>query len=228
MLTKQFISTLILTSLTASSFVFAQTDAPPPAPVPAPSAPAPATIKDLTSGDYYLDKTHASLIFKVNHLGLSNYTMRFTDFDAVLSYNQADPTKSKVDVNINPLSIKTDYPDPAKVNFDQELSTKAEWLNTTKFSTITYKSKTVLISEDNKTAVIYGDLTMLGVSKPVTLNATLNGVYKLHPMTQLPSMGFSATAEFNRSDWGMNYLTPNVGDLIKVIIEVEFNKKVKD
>ncbi len=187
----------------------------------------PTNIKDLPSGDYYVDKNHASLTFKVNHLGLSNYTMRFTDFDAVLTYNQADPTKSKVEVNINPLSIKTDFTEPNRVNFDQELSNKPEWLNATKFPTITFKSKNVFIAEDYKTGVIAGDLTMLGVTKPVNLNVTLNGSYKLHPMTQLPSMGFSATTEFNRKDWGMDYLTPNVGEVVKVIIEIEFIKKEK-
>ena len=182
-------------------------------------------ITAMPSGIYQLDKTHASLTFKINHMGLSNYTARFTDFNAILTYDQKDPTKSTIEVTINPLSIRTDYPNPERINFDHELANKPEWFNVTKFPNITYKSKSVFISNDNKTGIVAGDLTMLGVTKPVSLNVTLNGAYKLKPMLQVPSFGFSATSEIKRSDWGMKNFIPTVGDQVTIIIEAEFNKQ---
>ncbi|QCI78714.1 YceI family protein [Hankyongella ginsenosidimutans] len=69
---------------------------------------------DVPSGVYAVDPTHASVTWKVMHLGLAKYTARFTKVDAELTLDAADPTKSKVFVAIDPRSVRTDYPNPEK------------------------------------------------------------------------------------------------------------------
>ncbi len=181
-------------------------------------------IDQMPAGIYQLDKNHASLVFKVNHMGLSNYTAKFTDFSATLTYDPQSPAKSKLEVTVNPLSIKTDYPNPEKTDFDKELSTGETWFNAAKFPAITFASDSIFILSDNKTGIVHGNLTMLRVSKPLNINVTFNGAYKLKPVDNIPAMGFSATAEIKRSDWGLTTSLPTVGDTVKVLIEVEFSK----
>ena len=76
------------------------------------------------------------------------------------------------------------------------------------------------------TGTVTGDLTIKGVTKPVTLNVTLNKAGP-NPMSKAPSMGFSATGMLKRSDWGMGAFAPNVSDDVKLMIEAEFHAKAK-
>jgi polyisoprenoid-binding protein YceI len=73
-----------------------------------------------------------------------------------------------------------------------------------------------------KTAIMTGDLTFLGVSKAITLNVVFNGAMLRQPFSGKPTMGFSATTSLNRSDFGMTKYVPNIGDKVDVIIEGEF------
>ena len=104
---------------------------------------------ELPSGNYSLDKTHASLIWEVSHFGLSDYTARFTDFDIDIDYNAEDPASSVVTATVNPLSIKTDYPNADEKDFDKKLSEGEEWLNAGEYPEITFKSTSITIDEDN-------------------------------------------------------------------------------
>jgi polyisoprenoid-binding protein YceI len=73
-----------------------------------------------------------------------------------------------------------------------------------------------------KTADVAGELSLLGVTKPLVLKATLNGGMKEHPFAKKPAVGFSAVATLKRSDFGMTHLVPNVGDEVQIIMEIEF------
>jgi polyisoprenoid-binding protein YceI len=186
-------------------------------------APAMAKVAELPAGVYTLDKTHASLTWKVSHLGLSNYTARFTEFDAKLTLDPQNPAAAKVEATINPLSVETDYPNKAEKDFNKKLAEGAEWFNGTKFPTITFKSTKVVMTGE-KTANITGDLTLLGVTKPVTLAATLNGGYSQKPFGAegVAGIGFSATGVIKRSDWGFTTYIPAIGDEVQLALEVEF------
>ena len=98
-------------------------------------------LKGMPSGIYKLDKSHASLTWKVSHLGLSNYTARFTKFDADLLFDAMTPENSKIKVTIDPTSVRTDYPNSDKKDFDKQLSTDAGWLNGKQFPEITFLSE---------------------------------------------------------------------------------------
>ncbi len=180
-----------------------------------------AAAVEAPTGAYKLDPTHASVTFKVSHLGLSNYTARFSKIDADLAFDAADMTKSKLNVSIDPVSIRTDYPFADKKDFDKKLATDAEWFNAEFYPEITFTSTAVEMTGE-KTAKVTGDLTLLGVTKPVTLDVTLNGAMKEHPFVKKPAIGFSATGSIKRSEFGFDKYVPMIGDDVALLIEAEF------
>ena len=179
--------------------------------------------QDMPAGLYRLDKTHASLTWKVSHLGLSNYTARFTRFDAEVDFKPQAPENSRVMVTIDPTSIETDYPYPEKKDFDKKLVQKAEWFNATKFPEIKFTSTAIEMTGEN-TAIMTGDLTFLGVTKSLSFSVTFNGAMKKQPFSKKPTVGFSATGSLKRSEWGMATYVPNIGDEVMLLIEAEFAK----
>ncbi|HQR88054.1 MAG: polyisoprenoid-binding protein [Caulobacter sp. 32-67-35] len=192
------------------------------APAAAPAAkPAPANVP---AGAYRLDKTHASLVFTVNHLGFSNYTAAFADFDARLIFDPARPELTTLEATIDPRSLTLPSP-PA--GFKDEL-VGPQWLNAAQYPAITFKSTKVDVTGVN-TARVTGDFTLHGVTKPVVLEVTFNGGYAGHPMDPNARIGFSATGVFKRSDFGIAYGVPapgttmGVGDEVSVVIETEFS-----
>lgn len=178
----------------------------------------------LPAGIYVSDETHTSVTFKVNHMGLSKYTARFAKAEAELNFDPADPTKSSVKATVDPASVRTDYPHVAEKDFDKKLATDAEWFNVGKFPTITFASTRIEKTGDT-TGKMHGDLTFLGVTKPVTFDVTFNGAYAEHPMAKIPAMGFSATTTIKRSDFGFSTYVPMIGDDVDLMIEIEFKKK---
>lgn len=178
----------------------------------------------MPAGVYTIEPSHASVTWKVNHLGLSNYTARFTGINAAITLDPAKPENSSVTATIDPMSIRTDYPDAAKKDFDKELATSEQWFNAGKFPEIKFVSNKIEITGE-KTGKIHGDLTLLGVTKPVVLDTVFNGAYAKQPFADLPGIGFSAKTTIKRSDWGLSTYVPNIGDDVEVWIEAEFHKK---
>jgi polyisoprenoid-binding protein YceI len=224
-----------LKAFLAASAMFALAScAPPAAQAPAapetPPAPVAAAVKSA-AGLYVLDPTHAALTWKVSHLGLSQYTARFTKFDVVLNFDPANPTATKVAVKIDPTSVETDYPNDAAFpkthpkskfkTWDQELGKGEGFLNGVKFPEITYTSTSAVLTGD-RTADVAGDLTFLGVTKPVPLKVTFNGELNPHPFAKVDAIGFTATATLKRSDFGFTAMAPNIGDEVTVEFSGEF------
>ncbi len=179
---------------------------------------------EMPAGTYSLDKTHASLVWKVSHAGLSNYTARFTDFDANLTFDPNNVENSTLVATINPTSIETDYPNPEKTDFNKELSQGEQWLNAQNFPEITFESTAITKTSEN-TGTMTGNLTFLGVTKPVTLDVVFNGAMAEQPFSKLPTLGFSATGSIKRSEWGLNTYVPAIGDRVDIAIEAELAKK---
>lgn len=186
------------------------------------AAPSAAVDVNVPSGKYVLDPTHASLTWKVNHFGLSNYTARFTDFDIALDLDVEDVEKSAVTVSIDASSVRTDYKGDA--DFDAEITEDSKFLNSSDFPLIQFTSKQVAMTGDGL-ALIHGDMTMLGVTKPLTLKAKLNGTMAAHPYAKVPAVGFHAEGSLKRSDFGFEYLIPYVGDEVSFTVEAEFLKQ---
>jgi len=193
--------------------------------VAAPAATAPKPPKaDIPAGAYSLDKSHATLVLRVSHLGFSNYTAAFADFDAKLNFDQNNAAASTLEATINPRSLT--IPSPPE-GFLAEL-VGPQWLNTATYPTITFKSTKVETTGPD-TGKVTGDLTLHGVTKPVVLDVTYNGGYPGHPMDPHARVGFSAKGAFKRSDFGIAYGVPapgttmGVSDEVQVTIEAEFS-----
>ncbi len=176
---------------------------------------------NVPAGTYALDKAHASVTWRVNHLGFSMYTARFTDFDATITLDPAQPTRSSVVVTINPNSVRTDFPAPERINFDQKIS--QEILRSKEHPEIRFRS-TRLEATGPTTGRMTGDLTFLGVTRPVTLDVRLNGAGP-NPFNQTATLGFSATGAIRRSEFGSTDYAPGIGDEVQLMIEAEFQKK---
>jgi polyisoprenoid-binding protein YceI len=186
------------------------------------SVPAPP-VAPVPKGQYTIDKPHASLIFRVNHMGFSTFTARFTSFDAGLQLDPANMTASRAAVTIDPASIESDN---APDGFLDMLRGNG-WLDAAKFPEITFKSRTVETAGPNALRV-HGDLTLHGVTRPIVLEARYNGGYAGHPMDPHARVGFSAHGSFKRSDFGVSAGVPvpgsfGVGDEVEVILEAEFS-----
>lgn len=184
---------------------------------------AKSPFNDMPEGTYVVDLTHASIVWKVSHLGLSNYVARFADFDASIQYDPADIEKSKVTAKINPMSIQTAYPNAQEKDFDNTLATDKGWFNAGEFASIDFTSTSIEMTGE-KTAIMKGDLQFLGVTKSVTLDVIFNGAMQRQPFSGKPTMGFSATTTIKRTEWGMGKYAPSIGDNVDVMIEGEFVK----
>jgi len=180
--------------------------------------PAPA-LAEVAAGSYELEKSHASLLWKISHNGLSYYTARFTGFDASLNFDPADPSASSVSVSVDPTSVRTDHPDGDE--WDTELGTGEKFFNAGAFPEISFTS-TDITTTGETTGLITGDLTLLGTTRPVTLEASFNGVNNPPWYGGRDVIGFSAKSTIKRSEFGMNHLIPNIGDEVEIIVEAEF------
>ena len=201
-----------------SSAVEAATDTASAAP-PIPEASA----DGIPAGDYKLDPLHSTLIFSVSHLGFSNYTAQFNTISADLKLDPANPGAAVLNATVDPASLQV--PAPPAGFLDEP---KGEgWTDVAKFPQITFKSTGVAVTGKNA-ADVTGDLTLHGVTKPVTLKITYNGGYAGHVYEPNARIGFSAHGVFKRSDFGITYGIPepgsNIGvhDEVSVRIEAEF------
>lgn len=184
---------------------------PPPSPVPA-------------AGEYKLDKSHATLIFVVNHLGFSNYHGQFTSFDATMTFDPANAAVSKLTATIDPNSLSVPAPPEG---FLEELK-GPNFLDTAKYPEMTFVSTSIEVTGE-KTGKVTGDFTLHGVTKPVTLDVTFNGGWAgLAGMDPHSRAGFSAKGTLKRSEFGIGYGVPpegttfGVSDAVEIIIEAEF------
>lgn len=167
---------------------------------------------------FQLDPTHASVLFGVSHLGFSKTFGRFNTIEGVFDLDEGSPEKSTVEVIIDAASLDTNH-----AKRDEHLRGK-DFFNVTEFPKLTYKSTSVKLT-GAKTALVTGDLTMLGVTKPVPLEVTLVNKGP-NPMDNKKIVaGFSARGTLKRSEFGMGYAAPVLGDDVEIIIEVDAIKQ---
>ena len=176
-------------------------------------------LKALPAGEYALDLSHASIVWKVSHMGFSTYVGRFTDFAADLNLDTQDFTNSTVSVEIDVSSIATEYPWIEKEDFDETVAN--DWLKSEDNPEIKFVSHKVSELNAGK-ASIGGELTINGITRPVTLAITLNRAVISHPFKRVPAIGFSATATIDRTEWEVSKLAQIVGTDVAIEIEGEF------
>jgi polyisoprenoid-binding protein YceI len=197
------------------------------------ATPAPKAVSIAApAGEYVSDPNHASVSFKLKHLGLSFYTLKFRTYAATVSFDPANIAASKVIATINPADILAGYPSDYVAghpgskfkSWEGELANSSNFLDAEQFPAITFASTSTEASGE-RSAKVTGDLTLKGVTKQITLDVTFSGETASHPFSKLPALGFSASGEFKRSDFGLGYLAGMVGDEVNVQIEGDFIQK---
>jgi len=170
----------------------------------------------LKSGGYKLDPNHASFIFKINHLGFSSFVGRFERFDASLDFDEADPAKARVEAVIDTTSL-----DVANDDFAKTL-TGPKWFDAAKFPQAVFRSTSIETTGDN-TGTMTGDLTLHGVTRPISLDVTFNGGAN-DILRHGYVVGFSAVGTINRDEFGVDRFDGVISDEVKIEIEAEFEK----
>ena len=200
----------VMLAFSSAAFAADQPAAAPPAPPPGPSTDA--TI--VPKGTYTLDPAHTNVIFKISHLGFSNFIGRFDTIGGELTFNGKKPEKSKLNVKVDPASVDT------KVAKLDEILKSDGFFDVAKFPAVTFKSTKVEKLTDT-TGKVTGDLTLHGVTKPVVLDVTFHGA-GANPMSKAMILGFAAQTTIKRSDFGITKYAPMLGDDVTLIIETEF------
>lgn len=185
-------------------------------------AAAPVRAADLAkvqAGHYVLDKSHAKVVFSINHLGFSTYYGFFPDLSGTLALDPAAPAKSALSVTINVAGMVTTDP-----KLDEKLKSET-FFDTAKFPKATFKSTAIEVTGEGR-GKLTGDLTLHGVTKPVTLDVTFGGVTQ-DPFSGADDIGFHATATVKRSDFGITGMVWEnvVADEVKLTIEAMFQHK---
>ena len=165
---------------------------------------------------YALDASHSQILFSYNHLGYSTTWGMFSGFEGDIQFDQEDPANSSVTVSFPVRSMFTGW----EGRFEHFMS--ADFFGAAEDEMVTFASTSIEVTGDS-TANIIGDLTLNGVTKPVTLSATLNQAGD-HPMEGKPWAGFDATATLLRSDFEVGAFAPFVSDEVQLQISIEAMK----
>lgn len=176
----------------------------------------------VTAGTYTADAGHTLIQWKVNHFGFSDYFGLFGDVKGTLTLDPANIAASKVDVTIPVSKVVT-----ASTGLTSHLLKPADAGKAADFfgaapADATFKSTSVTAKGANA-ATIVGDLTLNGVTKPVTVEATFAGAGK-HPYSMKETVGFNGKARIKRSDFGINFAVGMVTDTVDLEIAAAFEK----
>ena len=171
---------------------------------------------------YTIDPYHSSVLFAIDHLGLSTVHGRFDKFAGKFSIDRA-AKKGEVELTIDTASVDTNDNDKgSRQRSRDEHLRSADFFNAAEFPKMTYKSTNVVFAGDNPTTV-EGNLTLLGVTKPVSLKLER---FKCNPATATAKerCGGDGTGKVKRSEFGMSRGTPGISDELVLTVSFEGNK----
>ena len=171
--------------------------------------------KRVTAGTYSADPAHTLVGFRVNHFGFNDYFGIFGDASGTLIIDPKKPAASQVDITIPLTGLTT-----ASSKLTDHMKS-ADFLDAAKFSAARFVSTSVKVN--GTAAMITGNLTIKGVTKPVTLDARFTGA-GTNPYNKKATVGFEATTVIKRSDFTVNYGVPAVSDKVELTITAAFEK----
>ncbi|NEX92484.1 YceI family protein [Caulobacter sp. 17J65-9] len=171
---------------------------------------------EVQAGTYAIDPAHSKITWKVSHLGYSTYVGQFAKVEGVLHLDAKSPAASKINVTIDTTSLGTLNP-----ALDKHVKS-SEFLDVEKFPVATFNS-TQVQPTGPKTAKVTGDLTLRGVTKPVSVDVQFNQA-GTNPLDKRYSLGFAGEARIKRSDFGITTYIPAVGDEVTLEIEAELKR----
>lgn len=210
-------------ALTAAAAVLALTAAAPTLVAQgAPQVPGAQDPSRVTVGTYAADPNHSLIGWEVSHFGFNDYYGIFGDVAGTLELDPANPDAAKVDVTIPVANVTTASKgltahllragkDGGKPDFFGPAPAAARFVSTS-------------VKADGMKATITGDLTLNGVTRPVTFEAEFVGA-GTNPYNKKATVGFEAETEIKRSDFGVNYAIPFVSDEVELDISVAFEKQ---
>ena len=172
---------------------------------------------EVQAGSFAVDPNHSQVGFTLSHMGFSNFTGRLSNVTGTLTLAGGDHAASKLSVTIPASSISTPVD---KLN--EELKS-ADWFDAAKFPAITFTS-TKVTSTGPTSATITGDLTLHGVTKPITLTAHFVGA-GTNPLSKKYTVGFDATGTVKRSEFGVTKYVPLIGDEVELSLHGAFEKQ---
>ena len=186
----------------------------PAAAAPAGKPGAPEASRVL-AGNYKVDGHHTQVVWTVDHMGVSPLTGALSAKEGTLTLDPKNPSAAKVSVTFTVADMTTSAP-----AFTTHLLS-ADFFEATKFPTATFVSTSVKAT--GNTAKISGDLTIKGVTKPVVLDAKFFGAGPNAQSKKL-NIGFSGTTSIKRSDFGLGFGVPVVGDDLELRVNAAFER----
>jgi len=168
-----------------------------------------AACLPLYATTYTLEPDYTQGVFRWNHLGFSSPAGQFAQGQGTLEFDRADPTRSSVAVTIPLSTLSTGVP-----ALDEDFRS-TDFFDTARFPTATFKSTKVEKGAGMDRLQVTGELSLHGVTRPVTLNVTVVKI-GTNPRSGLPTVGFEATTTLMRSDFGLGKYVPQVGDAIQM------------
>lgn len=169
---------------------------------------------------YDIDVNHAQVIWHANHFGFSKPAGKFSDIKGKIIFDEKKPENSSVEVEIKIASLTTGLK-----KFDEHLLGE-DFFNEAKYPNAKFISNKIQITKRNQ-AKIYGELTLCGVKKDIVLDANLNKI-GINQFSQKKTIGISAKTKINRSDFGIDFGLPGIGNQVVLDIEIEANLNDKE
>ena len=171
----------------------------------------------LPSGAYRLDPEHTALLWKVNHLGFTKYVGRFDRIEGSLDFDPKSASTSHLEVIVETASIGSVDPE-----LDSDLRGSG-WFDAATYPQIVFRSTAIDVTGKN-TGRVTGDLTLHGVTRPMTLDVTFNGG-ATDIITGKYTLGFAATGTIKRSEFCVDDYVPAIGDEVQLEIYTEFERR---
>lgn len=171
----------------------------------------------IKAGTYAVDPGHTQVGWRVSHMGFSNYSGGFSDVSGSLTLDPVSPGQSKLSIKVPVSSVAT-----TSDKLTSELKGD-QWLDAGKFPDMTFVS-TKVTPEGKDKAKVAGNLTLHGVTKPVTLDVTLVGA-GANPLNKKYTVGFEATGTLKRTEFGVKTYVPLIGDDLHLTIAGAFERQ---
>jgi len=176
-----------------------------------------AQISALKPGAYQIDPQHSTLLFKIEHLGLSTYVGRFNDFSASLEFDPADLEATRLDARVDTTSVDVDD------SIVEGTLQNSDWFHSEQFPQAAFTTRAIKPLGDNR-FVFTGELTLRGVTKTVSFQGRFNGG-ATNLLTRRYTLGFTASGTINRTDFGIDRYTSLVGEEVELEFYAEFQRQ---
>ncbi len=167
-----------------------------------------------------VDNAHSKISFSVNHLGISDVTGLFKDFTVDIKAAKEDFSDAKIEMSIDVKSIDTE------VEMRDNHLRSADFFDVAKYPKMTFSSTSVNPTKEKNKYKLNGNLTLLGITKPVTMDLWYRGTIE-NPMNKKPTSGFKVSGVIKRSDFnlGSGFPAPMISDEVKIVADGEFVKE---